>query len=206
MPELEGNSHKAKKSAEQKVPPTPNKVVVGKVVQRKKPLGRKISEFFTPRDTGTVISHVWNTILLRALKDMAFDAVNGMAGGMIYKNENVPHRGNPRIGGHTQVTPYHLASSNTQQPPREMSRQGRARFDFDEFVLSSRVEADTCLAGLETILDEYGFVRVADLYAMLDVTGTWTDDKWGWFTLAGASVSRIPEGYLLNLPKPVALD
>lgn len=206
MPDYPGNSNKAKKAA-----PKPEKLIVGKVVQRKKPLGRKIAEFFSPRDISTVVQHVFESTLKPAAKDLAYDALNGLTGGMIYGPDS-PARARSRMphSGATSVTPYYLASSGVSvtNAARDMSRQGRARFNFDEIILASRVEAETVLSGMETILDEYDVVRVADLYAMVDITGQFTDDKFGWFSLAGASVSRSvdPPGYLLNLPKPVSLD
>ena len=47
---------------------------------------------------------------------------------------------------------------------------------------------------------------MADLYDMVNITGDYTDTKWGWYDLRGAGVERIRSGYLLDLPRPVPLD
>ena len=38
------------------------------------------------------------------------------------------------------------------------------------------------------------------------VTVNFTDNKYGWKDLSSASVSRVRDGYLLNLPRTVLLD
>jgi uncharacterized protein YerC len=87
-----------------------------------------------------------------------------------------------------------------------MSRQARATHNFDEVILPTRREAEEVLDFLHDLLTRYETVSVSDLYELVGETGNFTDEKWGWTDLAGASVSRVRDGYLLNLPRPVPID
>lgn len=71
--------------------------------------------------------------------------------------------------------------------------------------MESRPEAETVLDNLYDILNKYDVVSVSDLYELVGITPQHTDQKWGWTTLQGAGVSRMRDGYLLNLPEPQPL-
>lgn len=87
-----------------------------------------------------------------------------------------------------------------------MSQRGRARHDFDEIVLDERAEAEEVIDKLYEVVSRYEFATVADLYDLVGLPSNHTDHKWGWSDLRGAGVSRIRDGYLLDLPDPEPLD
>ena len=87
-----------------------------------------------------------------------------------------------------------------------MSRRARASHDFDEIILASRVEAEEVIDRLFDLVSRYESATVADLYEMVGVTGNFTDDKWGWTNIRGAGVTRVRNGFLLDLPRPEPLD
>ena len=92
--------------------------------------------------------------------------------------------------------------------PRQLpSRRSRANHNFDEIVLKTRVDAEEVIDNLFMLVGKYESASVADLYEMLGIEGVpYTDDKWGWTDLRGANVTRVSNGYLLDLPKPEPLD
>lgn len=53
------------------------------------------------------------------------------------------------------------------------------------------------------LIDQYQVAKVADLYDLCRVSNNdYTTQKWGWYSIQGASVSRLSRGgYLLNLPR-----
>jgi hypothetical protein len=87
-----------------------------------------------------------------------------------------------------------------------MSRQARARHDFDEIVLESRTEAEEVIDRLFDLVSRYESATVADLYELVGLASSHTDHKWGWTDLRGAGVSRVRGGYLLDLPDPHPLN
>lgn len=86
-----------------------------------------------------------------------------------------------------------------------MSRQARAQHNFDEIVLQSRTEAEEVVDRLFEVVSRYGSASVADLYELVGLSSTHTDNKWGWDDLQGAGVSRVRGGFLLDLPEPEPL-
>jgi hypothetical protein len=89
---------------------------------------------------------------------------------------------------------------------RELSQRDRARHNFDDILISSRGEAEEVLSHLVDLTIDYGQASVADLYDLVGITGEFTDNKWGWTDLRSASVSRVRDGYLLNLPRTKLID
>jgi hypothetical protein len=82
------------------------------------------------------------------------------------------------------------------------TRTGRARHNFDEYVLDSRAEADEIIDNMYEVITQYGTISVANLYELLGVSTDHTDHKWGWTNIQGAGVRRVRNGWLLNLPNP----
>lgn len=195
------------------------KVVEGKVVRRKRTLGRKFKDFFLGMDAKSIGIFVWSHILVPGAKDILVDAgetalrqrilgeSNNYGGG--HRSRNRSSWDEPK---HTQYTNRNRYSQNTprdgyRDEPRNLSRRGRARHDFDEIILDSRVEADEVLDQLFALIEKYGTASVKDLYGMIDVEPEYTDDAYGWMDIQGATATRVHGGgYLLNLPKPEPID
>lgn len=204
------NSHKAKV---EKAAPTEKKVesvVTGKVVQRKKPLGAKIAETFAGEDAKSVGDHILFDVLIPAAKAAISDAASQGVERLLF-GEVRSRRATSSVTSRTNYTSYNRPVSSPGRAfepdgARSMSRRARATHDFNEIVLEDRGQAEGVLDGMGALIDKYDICTVSDLYDLVGITGNYTDDKWGWTDLRGAEVRRIREGYLLNLPRPVAID
>lgn len=82
-----------------------------------------------------------------------------------------------------------------------MSRSAQATHNFDEIILESRAEAETVLERLIDTIDTFDVATVSDLYDLVGISGSFVDSQWGWTDLRDASLRRVRDGYLLNLPK-----
>lgn len=187
------------------------RVTQSEVVRRKKPVGKKLSETFIGGDARSVWAFVALDVLIPAAKDMFADAVSQGVERMIYGEAQSRGRRTGRRPGETYVSYNRMSHPAARAPgpdPRQkqLSRRARASHDFDEIILATRVEAEEVLERLYDLVSKYETATVADLYDLVGLTGSYTDDKWGWFDLRGAGVSRIRNGYLLDLPKPEPLD
>lgn len=76
-----------------------------------------------------------------------------------------------------------------------------------EFIrFSNQQEAYHVLSEMESYIQKYGFVTVADMYAMVDLFTPYTAANYGWTNLKSATVSRINSTeFYLNLPVPIKL-
>lgn len=200
------NSHKERDKAAQEERPKVEKVITGEVVQRKKGLGRKVAETFTGDDMSSVGSYILFDVIIPMTKDMVVDALTQ---GIQRKFYGDTRRSSVRGGSATRHTAYNRMSNGINRedrPSRPMSQRARANHDFDEIVLSERGEAEEVLERLGDLVDNYDVATVSDLYEMVGITGSFTDNKWGWTDLRGAEITRIRGGFLLDLPKPGPLD
>lgn len=197
------NARPSQKAKEKPVEKKVEKVVVSEVKRRKKPLGKRFSETFVGGDAQSVWMYVVNDVMVPAAKDMVADAVSQGIEKMLFGESRGRARGTVAAG----YTSYNKISSGKRPDPRrDISTRARATHDFDEIILGTRAEAEQVLDQLFSIVSEYDVATVADLYEMVDQTGTFTDEKWGWTDMRGAGVTRVKGGYLLDLPKPEYID
>ena len=75
-----------------------------------------------------------------------------------------------------------------------------------EIVFDSRSNAEKVLDVLNILMEEYGVVRVADLYDLIGLTPTYTDNNFGWINLTGTSIVRVRHGYEIIMPKPIRIE
>lgn len=195
----------AEKVEEKKI----EKVVQGEVVRRKKPLGKRFLDTFVGGDAKTVATYVVMDVLLPAAKDAIADSFSQGIERMLFGEVRSASRRPGRAPGHgyTSYNRFSSPSSATRrEDPRSVSRQARAKHDFDEIILATRVEAEEVIERLFDLISNYEAATVADLYELVGITGDYTDNKWGWTDIRGAGITRIRSGYLLDLPRPEPLD
>lgn len=189
------------------------KIVEGEVVRRKKPLGKRFSETFVGGDARSVASYVVLDVLVPAAKDTIADAFSQGIERMLFgevrsSSRRTGHRpgGNNGYVSYNRFAPGAASPARNRDDGRNVSRRARASHDFDEIILATRVEAEEVIDRLFDLVSRYESATVADLYELVGVSGNYTDDKWGWIDIRGAGVTRVRNGYLLDLPKPEPLD
>lgn len=180
------------------------KVVTNGVIQRKKPLGKRVVDMFFKTDGKSLGEYLRDEVLVPAFRDMVTDAITQGAERMFYGDSRGSRRGRSDTG-HTRYSNRYSANparSAIRDEPRTMSRRARVIHDFDEIILATRAEAQDVLEHLALLIDKYESASVADLYDMVGVTGSFADRQYGWTDLEGTDIAKIRAGYLLNLPEP----
>lgn len=221
MENFPGNSHRAKSD-----PPTEDndakkiEPVVTGAVRRKKSLGKRFGETFFGGDVRSAMAFVLQDVLVPAVKDTLSDALTKGFEQMIFGESRAPRR---RSGysyggsnGYVSYDRYGSSRSSYQRgsvTPRDrddnyrsMSRRGKANHNFDEILMATRHEAETVLSRMYDLLEKYEVVSVSDLYELVGESSDYTDAKWGWTDLRGSGVTRVREGFLLDLPKPIPIE
>lgn len=216
------NSYRIKETKVTKAEPREKveKVIIGEVIQRKKPLHTRIIAFFIGGDAKSVRDYVLLDVIGPSIKDMIVDTViqgtertfynDGRRGG----GRGIG-RGIGRVGG--GYTSYDRFSApgrvsgygggRGREPAREIGRPPRSVRDLGEIILETRVEAEEVIGRLVYYISKYDSVTLADLGEMLGITGDFTDVKYGWTDLKDADIRRARGGgYILLLPPPEPLD
>lgn len=204
-PEFPPNSEISKKSKNQEKNIVP--VVSSGAVRRKKSLRKQFSETFVAGDLRTAVQYVAFDVLLPAAKDMVVESFTQGIEKLIFGDSRRRGSTSPQAGptGYVSYNRYSMGGRSSG-PSRTISRQARARHDFDEIILDDRVEAEEVIDKLFELVSRYESATVADLYELIGLGATHTDHKWGWTDLHGSGVTRIRGGYLLDLPEPEPLE
>lgn len=204
------SNSREKKTQDPKTDKKVEKIITGQVVKREKPLGRKIAETFVGDDVQSVGSYILFEVLIPAAKSMISDAASQGVERILFGDAS-SRRISSRSRNSAPISYNRMHSGSTRSDldrpgGREFSQRARSNHNFDEIVLETRVEADEVLESMGDVISNYDIVTVADLYDLVGITGSFTDDKWGWSDIRGAGVTRVRNGYLLNLPRPRPID
>lgn len=206
---LPTNSNKSK-APEPKPRPEIIKITSTDAV-RKKPLGRKIKESFMGDDAQSVGSFILFDVVIPAAKSLILEMFTKGLERSLYGDSH----GRSKLGGALSSagrTGYQkMYNGNTddrgrRDDRRELSYQQRSEHNFDDVILSNRGEAEEVLERLQDLVNDYDQAAVADLYSMIGVTPSYTDNKWGWTDIRGSRVDAVRGGYLLVLPRTTQLD
>lgn len=186
-----------------------NKVVEGKIIQKKKPIHKRFAERFFGQDIPDLKEYMADEILIPGVKNLLGSIVDGIGNGfMDFLNMaifgTVQRRGGISSRPYTSYGSYYSGNSrrDTRRPTPNTVHPKKM---FDDLIFETRADADKVLRSLFDVLEAYGRVSVADLNQLLGVTGQWSDNNWGWDNLAGADIRRERDGYLLSLPDVISL-
>lgn len=180
------------------------RIAQGKVLRKRRTIGRRFADTIVGENARGVVEYVALEIVLPAIKDMIAEAATSAVERLLFGDSrgSSRSRGGKRYLGSGPVN-YSRYSST---PAREPSRFRDARQKLDDIILASRNEAEEVIDGLGNLIDNYESASVADLHEMLGITGSHTDENYGWVTARDMGVRHIPNvGYKLTLPAPVPL-
>lgn len=213
IPEFPGNSQRPNPKSEEVDRPVEedrklDKVVTGKVIRRKKPLGRRLMATFFSGDSG-VLKHLFENVLIPALQNLATDMVTQGIERAVYGEvrSRRTSRGSSNLP-RTNVSydrPSGIVRSQYSAAPARRPISQPDAMDIGDIILDSHVNAEAVADSLLDILKEYGAVKVADLNMRLGETPSYTDQKFGWYDLQEMTIRRSRAGYHLILPDPEPL-
>jgi len=210
--DYQGNPNNPKRGKVE-LSPKPEKniqsVVTNKVVIQKKSLGRKFRDLLIEADFKSVSRYVFFEVMLPAAKNTIVDMSTKGIERMMYGDAAIRRRNYNLGSSRTTYTNYSAPSSRLYREPT-VSRYAQtmpgpqvpraARPARDDFVISTREEAELVLEKMNDILEQYDVVCVGDLFELLDQPTTPIDYKWGWLYLGDVHIRQIREGFLLDLP------
>lgn len=179
-----------------------DKIVTGKVMTKKKPLSKKMSELLFGDNITNVSQYLIYDVIVPAAKNTISDLVTGGIDILLYGERRNPRARRSKGKSYISYSNYY----NDSRGRRDESYRRRARHSFDDIILESRGEAEDVLSHLVELTETYGMASVADFYDLVGVTGSFTDNKYGWDNLASSRVIRVRDGYLIELPPTMLLE
>ena len=192
MAEYKSNSHRSKEqTSDKKV----EKVISGNAKVKKR---SALSD-----DIQNIKSYVVMDVLIPAAKKAISDIVTNGIDMILYPGGNVrPKRSN---ANHVSYRSYYDNRDRDRRYDPE-TRSRRSSYSYDDIIIDTRAEAEEVLERMDELLDTYNVVSVADLYDLVGISCSYTDNKYGWTNLRNAEVIRVRDGYFLKLPKAGPID
>lgn len=175
------------------------RVVTGPVKAKKKSDFQKIADVFVSEDTANVKSYLLMDVIVPAIRNLIEDIIVDSTH-MILRGE---------AGRKSKSSP---ASKISYKKFYESDRRDRddyrlrTGYDYEEYVIGNRGEAEEVLSRMDDLIATYGTVSVADFYDLVGVRCNYTDNKYGWTNLRNANVVRVRDGYMIKFPKAMPLD
>ena len=201
--DYKSNSHKSKEVKTDTVPEKKlAKVISGNAKPKKKSEVRKFTDVFISEDVDSVKSYILLDVLVPAVKKAISDIVtNGID--MILYGESGGNTVKKSTASKVSYRSYYDSGNDRRSQTTTRSSFG---YDYDDIVLDNKGEAVMVLERMEEVLSMYGTVSVSDLYELVGISGSYTDNNYGWADLHSASVVRVRDGYKLRMPKVMPLD
>lgn len=200
MEDYRPNSHRFKEEQKSTPEKKVEKVVSGTVTTKKK---NRLADIFISEDIHSVKNYIVMDVLIPAVKDAIEDIItNGIR--MILRGDTAA----PRSKNGAHYISYNKYSSDRRDDDRRYdTNRTRSGYSYDDVKLESRGEAERVLTHMDDLIETYGHVTVADLYDLVGVSGSYTDNKYGWTNIRNAEAVRVRDGkYVLKLPKAIPID
>ena len=196
MDNYKPNSHKYKENQETSEKRV-EKVISGTAKTKKNEV-RKFRDIFISEDISNVKSYILMDVLVPAIKNAIVDIVTDGVN-MVFGTGS----GRKKTSGSNYVS-YRDYSRETK---RDDNRVSSGRFAYDDILFPSRGEADAVLEQMDAIIEEYGYVTVADMYDMADLNAPYTGNRYGWTSVRRAEIVRVRGGdYVIKLPRAMPID
>lgn len=193
----ENTDNQPQKPAEEK---RVGKIVHGSVKTKKNEM-RKFTDIFISEDIKNVKSYVFMDVLVPAIKKAISDIVTDGIDMILYGGGG--RRGKNSGGSKVSYRNYYDQRDNR----RPVERSTSTRFDYEDLVFETRGEAMAVREQMDELIERYGFVTVADLYDMAELSAPYTANKYGWININSADVVRaMGGGYIIKLPKAAPID
>lgn len=179
-----------------------SKVVNGAVKTKKK---NKFADTIISEDAAKVKDYIFMDVLIPAFKKAVSDVIKNGIDMILYGEADRSRSKNTNVG-RVSYGKYYESGRDSRDYSRSSSYNTRNNYSYDDIILENRGEAEAVLSQMDEIIAAYGFVRVADLYEMVGITGSHTDNNYGWTDIRSAQAIRVKDGFLLKLPRAMAID
>lgn len=203
LDQFPSNSHSKKKKEEIDEHIHVKKVTKGQVKRQPQSLSQRVKSELISENSRSVGEHLLWDILVPAIKDTVVDLVKNGIETLMYGGSSSDDNRVRRDRGNSYVS----YSSYYRQPDDRYRRSASRRTsDYDDVVFQHQDEAESVLLAMLDMLDEYDFVTRGHFYELIGESTKPSDFRWGWDNLRSAKVERIRKGYIIRLPREVAVD
>ena len=203
------NSERAKEQAlvPQKIERDRPEPVAHRVkVKKKETTGQKFKRLFFAEDINDIGGYLVNDLIVPSIKETFLNFMTAALMGDRRSNSGY-YRGGKNGDSKTN---YNKISTQGrvgfERRQKEDYSDDRKQFDIDNILFATKAEADEILSRMDDCIENYGVVTVGYLYDLLEESGPYTLEYYGWRSLRTARVVHVRNGYSLELPRPIRLE
>lgn len=201
-----GNSIKNRDNKNQKENrPDVKKVVKGKVKVKKKSEISKIANTMISEEVKSIKEYAIYEVVIPVIKDTITQLVKGSIDMLFYGEVRSSSSRRSSSSGASKVSySSYYDDRYDRRDRRPDDRRVAQRYSYDDITFTHREDAKEVLDRMDEIIEQYGVVRVADLFEMAGVTGNGhTDQNYGWTDITSATIERDRYNeYYINLHRP----
>ena len=203
MENYKTNSNKSKAVNVEAIPDKKiEKIISGSVKSRKKNEAQKFAEGFISEDANKVKSYILMDIIVPTVKKTILDVVtNGLD--MILNGETGRSQNKNLPASKVSYARYWDEGQNRGNQPIRPRSSGYGY--YDDIIFETRGEAEEVLLKMDELINQYGLVSIADLKDMVGLDGNYTDCDYGWTNIHNTNTTRVRDGYLIKLPRPLPI-
>lgn len=196
--DYKSNSYKSKETQKESAEPKKRaeKVISGTVKVKKKSEMQKFASIFVPEDITDVKNYIIADVIIPGIKKAISDVVDALLFGSSQSKKT----------SHVDRISYDRFSKKDDGRSRFNESNNRYSYGYDSITFENRGEAEKVLSCMNAIMREYGMVRVADLYDLVGLSGSYTDNDYGWTSIRSAEVVRDRGEYKIKLPRATPID
>jgi len=182
------------------------KVVKNKATLRKKnSVSKLLFSLINEEDIDDIGNYIIHDTIIPIIKSTVLDVIETTAE-TLFGNGVRSRRGS---GHNVSYSKYYdeRHGRNGGYNRFESGRANKNRCDYDDVEFMTMGDAKAALIEMENIIEEFGFVRVSEIYDMADITAPYTLYHYGWTSVASAEIIRTRNGrYIIKMPKAMVID
>lgn len=176
---------------------------------------KKVKDAFIKNDGRTIRNYAFFDVFIPSVKRTIYDLVTRVFGMALFGEKS----GGSTLGSsgysnqYQQVVyragdvNYNRSSFGSSVPSRSQSvTSSTGIFDYENWIFDQRGDIEAVLNQATDIIEEYGFVRISDLYDMVGKTAPYTAENYAWKTMNGCEAKLCSGGWRLSMTRPGPID
>lgn len=188
--------------------PTNQKVIKGKAKLKKKSEISKIAGNIIKGEAQSIKDYILYDVIIPNITDTVTALVKGtvdiLFNGEVGRHTSYDNR--RRSNGVTKVS-YGSFYDDKRDNRRRDDRRYSEYYSYDDITFDYKDDALAVLECMDDVVEQYGVVRVSDMFEFAGYSGNGhTDQKYGWTTTKSATVERNRDGQWsirIGRPSPI---
>ena len=178
------------------------------IIVKKKNLGQKFADAFISDSAKDVKSYILMDVVIPGIKDTILNVME-----MIFFGGTRGRRRSSSYSDNTSYRAFYQSEYDGYGAPRKRERDRRERrersddrIDYRCIIVRDRRDAEDIVNKLWARIEKYGEATKSDLYELVDLPSTHTDNNWGWVDQKDIGIRRVQTGYLIDVADAEFLD